>query len=92
MGATASEMATDVAKSVFSKKTLVLGASTALVGSVGMEMKNRFIAAEPNEWLLLIKDGELVKKGVGILLISISSHFSPIIHPISNANGTYTAV
>lgn len=66
MGATASEMATDVAKSVFSKKTLVLGASTALVGSVGMEMKNRFIAAEPNEWLLLIKDGELVKKGVGI--------------------------
>ena len=67
MGSTASDMATEVASTVFSKKTIALGASTALVGSVGMEIKNRYIAAEPNEWLLLIKDGELVKKGVGTL-------------------------
>jgi len=66
MGTTASNTASEVAGNIFSPKVGAIAATSALVGSVGLEVKNRFIQADPNEWLLLIKDGELIKKGVGI--------------------------
>ena len=65
MGTTASNTASEVVGSIFSPKVGAIAATSALVGSVGLEVKNRFIQADPNEWLLLIKDGELIKKGVG---------------------------
>ena len=60
------------------------GATTAIIVScfvvlitmlLGWQFKSRWISAAPNEWLLLIKDGELRKKGVGtsdhVILINL---------------------
>ena len=35
-------------------------------GSLGLYMKNRFVESEPNEWLLVIRDGKMIKGGVGL--------------------------
>lgn len=35
-------------------------------GSLGMLLKNRFIEAEPNEWLVVIRNGQQQKAGVGL--------------------------
>ena len=35
-------------------------------GSFGLYMHNRFVESEPNEWLLVIRDGKLVKAAVGL--------------------------
>lgn len=35
-------------------------------GSFGLFLHNRFVESEPNEWLLVIRDGKLIKAGVGL--------------------------
>ncbi len=35
-------------------------------GSLGLYMHNRFVESQPNEWLLVIRDGKLIKAGVGL--------------------------
>eukprot|EP00484_Ammonia_sp_Unknown_P004489 CAMPEP_0197055550 /NCGR_PEP_ID=MMETSP1384-20130603/67902_1 /TAXON_ID=29189 /ORGANISM="Ammonia sp." /LENGTH=384 /DNA_ID=CAMNT_0042489167 /DNA_START=15 /DNA_END=1169 /DNA_ORIENTATION=- len=49
------------------RKTLVVSGLVLGVGSVvSSNIYDRFVTAEPNEWLLLIKDGKLKESGVGI--------------------------
>jgi hypothetical protein len=40
--------------------------SVAAASAVALNIYNRFETALPNEWLLVIQDGELIKCGVGI--------------------------
>jgi hypothetical protein len=36
------------------------------LASLALFMKNRWIESEPNEWLLVIRDGKMIKAGVGL--------------------------
>lgn len=35
-------------------------------GSAGLYLHNRFVESNPNEWLVVIRDGKLVQAGVGL--------------------------
>ena len=35
-------------------------------GALGMFLKSRWVESDPNEWLLIIRDGKLLKAGVGL--------------------------
>ena len=37
-----------------------------LAGAFGMFLKSRWVESDPNEWLLIIRDGKLIKAGVGL--------------------------
>ena len=34
--------------------------------SLGLFLSHRFVESDPNEWLLVIRDGKMVKAGVGL--------------------------
>lgn len=46
----------------------VWGVSGLLIAgaSFGLLLRNRWIESLPNEWLLVIRDGKLIKAGVGL--------------------------
>lgn len=50
---------------------LVLAAVAALVVVVGTALARSFVIAQPDEWLLCIRNGRLVKAGIGIHLLRL---------------------
>eukprot|EP00485_Elphidium_margaritaceum_P023492 CAMPEP_0202712718 /NCGR_PEP_ID=MMETSP1385-20130828/44470_1 /ASSEMBLY_ACC=CAM_ASM_000861 /TAXON_ID=933848 /ORGANISM="Elphidium margaritaceum" /LENGTH=408 /DNA_ID=CAMNT_0049372829 /DNA_START=34 /DNA_END=1260 /DNA_ORIENTATION=+ len=49
-----------------SKGLVISGAVLGVGGLATLNIYSRFITAQPNEWLLVIKDGELKQAGIGI--------------------------
>lgn len=52
----------------FSKPKNALGLTglLAAVGALGVVYVKQWVASEPNEWLLVIDNGKLVKSGIGL--------------------------
>ena len=45
---------------------LVPGLIFLILIVIGIYFRSRFVEAKPNEWLLVIRDGKLVKSGIGL--------------------------
>lgn len=43
-----------------------MGAIVLVIATLFIIIRRRFVEANPNEWLLVIRDGKLLKAGVGL--------------------------
>jgi flotillin len=45
---------------------LLFGGILVVIVIITLYLKSRFVQANPNEWLLVIRDGKLIKSGIGL--------------------------